>query len=223
MTQTVRARTAALLLVLGPLAFTLGDLLRRLVVPSGTPSAVDITRGVDQHSGTWLTAGLLAIAAAICLVPGVLALIPVAPARGSRTTTIGAIMVFVGAMASVGHAVAFYSPYALFAKANTRNTELAGLDKASESYPLLVVLIVLFVLGMMLGTIVLFVGLRRAGHVPIWSVVAAVVFVACGSTSGIVPGIVGIAAAMAAFVPVARSLSHSRTNPLAVARPVHAR
>lgn len=131
-------------------------------------------------------------------------------------------MAFVGAMASVGHAAAFYSPYALFAKAHTPTTELTALDKASESYPLLVALIVLFIVGMMLGTIVLFVGLRRARRVPIWAVVAAVVFVACGSTGGVVPGVLGIVAALAAFVPAARSIGEQSVTPVPAARPVQA-
>jgi hypothetical protein len=194
------------LLVLGALAFTLGDLLRRLVEPAGTPDAVAVTQAVDQHSGAWLTAGLLSVAAAMCLVPGVLALIPRAVSRGSRITTAGVGMVFIGAMASVGHAVAFYSPYALYAKAGTAAPELTAIDDASEAYPLLVVLIVLFIVGMMLGSIVLFLGLRRARRVPIWSVVAVVVFVGCGSTGGIIPGVVGVVAGLAAFVPAARSL-----------------
>jgi hypothetical protein len=59
---------------------------------------------------------------------------------------------------------------------------------------------------MMLGSIVLFVGLRRARRVPVWSVVAAVVFVAAGSTNGVAAGVLGIVAALAAFVPAARTL-----------------
>ncbi len=199
-------RVAAAGLVLGALLFTVGDLLRRYVVPSGTPSPVDITAAVDRHGSAWLVAGLLSVAASFCLVLGVVGLITTARGRGSRLTIVGGAMVGVGAMASVGHAVAFYAPYALYARAGTSAGELTALDRASEAYPMLVVLIVLFIVGLMLGTIVLFIGLRRARRVPIWSVVAAVVFVASGSTGGVGAGILGVVAALAAFVPAARSL-----------------
>lgn len=207
MTNLSRTRIAAAGLVLGPLLFTLGDLLRRMIEPSGSPSATAITHTVGQHGGAWLAAGLLSVAAAFCFVPGVLGLIPGTRGRGHRVTTAGAVMVGVGAMASIGHAVAFYAPYALYDRAHTTGPQLEAIDRASESYPLLVALIVLFIAGMMLGSIVLLVGLRRARRVPIWSVVAAVVFVVAGTTNGVGAGVLGIVAALAAFVPAARSLT----------------
>jgi len=198
-------RLAAALLVIGPTAFTLADLLRRLVVPSGSPKAPAITHAVDGHDGVWLVVALLAVVAALCLAPGVLALLP-SGGRGARVTAVGTVMVVVGALASMGHAVAFYSPYALFARAGTPDAELTALDHASESYPMLVVLIALFLVGMMLGTVVLFVGLRRARRVPIWSLIAAVVFVACGGSGGVPAGVLGVVAALVAFVPAARAV-----------------
>lgn len=226
MTNSIHARIAAACLVLGPLLFTLGDLLRRLVEPSGAPSATAITDAVGRHGGAWLTAGLFSVAAALCLVPAMAITIAEVRGRGSRTTTVGALLVGTGAMASVGHAVAFYSPYALFGKADTDGSAVRALDQASESYPLLIVLIVLFIIGMMLGPLVLLVGLRRARRVPIWSVAAGVVFVACGSTTGVGAGLLGVAAAVVAFVPAARSLTarasgapRDTTTQAAVARP----
>jgi hypothetical protein len=121
-------------------------------------------------------------------------------------TAVGAALVAVGAIASVGHAVGFYAPYALYDDADSPPSTIEALDSASESYPLLVVLIVAFIVGMMLGSIVLLIGLRRARRVPIWSVVAAVVFVGCGSAGGVAAGALGIVAGLAAFVPAARSL-----------------
>lgn len=199
-------RSAAAGLVLGPLLFTLADLLRRAVVPSGTPTPSQITSAVAGHGGSWLAAGLLSVASAICFVPGVTGLLLAARGRGARITVVGAVMLGLGALASLGHTVAFYAPYALYAKAGTPGPQLQALDTASESYPLLTVLILLFIVGMMLGPIVLLVGLLRARQVPVWSLVAVVVFVASGSTGGILAGGIGLVAAMAAFVPAARSL-----------------
>lgn len=213
MTNSTHTRIAAAGLVLGPLMFTLGDLLRRLVEPSGTPSAMAVTRAVGQHSGAWLAAGLLSVGAAFFIVPGMVGLIAAARGRGARTTTVGAVLVGVGSVASVGHAVAFYSPYALWGKAHSSGPELQALDRAAETYPMLIALIVLFIVGMMLGTVVLFVGLRRARRVPSWPVVAAVVFVASGSASGVGPGVLGVVAALVAFIPAVRSLTATNSDP----------
>lgn len=51
MTTSMHTRLAAVGLASGPLLFTLGDLLRRLVEPSGTPSAGAITAAVHEHGG----------------------------------------------------------------------------------------------------------------------------------------------------------------------------
>lgn len=207
MTNSTHTRIAAAGLVVGPLLFTLGDLLRRLVEPSGTPSATAVTAAVGSHSGIWLVAGLLSVTAAFCLLPGVGGLLASTSGRGARTTTVGALMVGAGGLAMVGHTVAFYAPYALYAKAHTSASEVTALDRASESYPLLIALIVVFVVGMALGPVVLLIGLRRARRVPVWAVVASVVFAASGSTGGVAVGVLGIAAALATFLPAARSLT----------------
>ncbi len=209
MTQHTFQKISALCLATGPILFTLGDLVRRLVEPSGTPSAAAITSAVTDHSGAWLLAGFASLLAGPLIVVGVAGLVPQAEGRGGRTSVVGAVLVVIGAFASIGHAVAFYAPYALYGRAGTDAAALKALDDASEGYPLLVALIVLFIVGMMLGSIVLLVGLRRARRVPIWSVVAAVVFVVAGSSNGLVTGVIGVIAAAAAFVPAARSLRHS--------------
>lgn len=210
-------RLAAGCLVAGAALFTVGDLLRRLVEPGGTPSATDVTAAVAQHGGAWLAAGLLSLVAAFALLPGLTALVASARGRGARATTVGGLMVAAGALASVGHAVAFYSPYALFGRAGASAADITAIDNASEAYPMLVVLIVLFMVGMVVGPVVLFVGLRRARRVPVWAVVAAVVFVASGSTSSVVAGVVGVVAALVAFVPAARSLLVAPPTPEAPA------
>ena len=206
MTPHTFHRIAAVGLLAGSLLFTLGDLLRRLVEPSGNPSVAELSRAVGDHSTTWLTAGLLSLLAAPLLVAGVAGLVVDARGRGGRTTRIGATMVVVGGFASIGHAVAFYAPYALYDRARTPVPAMRALDDASGSYPLLVALIAVFVVGLMLGSIVLFAGLRRARRVPVWTVVAAVVFVAAGSSGGVAAGVVGVLAAALAFGPAARSL-----------------
>jgi hypothetical protein len=206
MTRHTFLRLSALGLLTGPLLFTLGDLVRRLVEPSGTLATADITRAVAEHQAAWQFAAILALLSGPLLVLGVAGLAIDARGRGGRTTWIGVWMVAIGAFASIGHAVAFYAPYALYGRAGVSSSVMQALDDASERYTPLVALIVLFIAGMMLGSIVLIVGLRRARKVPVWSAVAAVVFVAAGSSGGVLAGLVGVVAALAAFGPAARSL-----------------
>ena len=213
MKTSLKSRVSSFLLVFGALSFSGADLLRRLVVPAGNPDTAAITHAVAQHQGLWLVASLLAVVAGGCLAVGALALIPHQRARGSRATTLGAIMLAIGAMASIGHAVAFYSPYALFALVDASAGQITALDRASESSPLLLLLILAFMVGLMPGSIILFTGLRRARRIPLWALVAVVVFVVCGSANGVLPGVLGLLAAVAAFIPAATDLYRVSPEP----------
>ena len=206
MTNSLQLRIAAVGLVVGALCFTLGDTLRRVVDSSTSGTAVDLAASVHDRPGTWLAAGLLSAVAPLFLLPGVHALVATTRGRGSRVVGVGGALTSLGLVASVGHAVAFYSPPALYGRAGTSPAAIKALDKASEAYPLLVVLIVAFIAGMTLGVLVLLVGLRRAGRIPVWSVVAGLVFAVAGSSGGVAMGLLGVVAALAAFVPAARSL-----------------
>jgi hypothetical protein len=207
MTNSLQLRIAAFGLVAGALCFTLGDTLRRVVDSSTSGSAVDLAASVHDRPGTWLAAGVLSALAPLFFLPGVHALVATTRGRGSRVVGIGGALVSIGLVASVGHAVAFYAPPALYGRADTSASAIKALDKASEGYPLLVALIVAFIVGMTIGVLVLLVGLRRAGRVPVWSVVAGLVFAVAGSSGGVTMGLVGALAGLAAFVPAARALT----------------
>lgn len=206
-TRTGKVRAAAISLVLGPLLLTVGDTLRRMVEPSGSNlSGADIANAAGHHGAMWLAAGLLEIAAAVFLVVGVAGLSATAGGRGSRVTTVGAVMVGVGAIASVGHAMGYFFYYAALSAAHFATPQIEALDRAGDTYPMLVAVLVLFIVGLEVGTLVLFAGLRRAGRVPVWAVLAALAFVVLAETGGVATGILGIVAALVAFVPAARSL-----------------
>lgn len=139
-------------------------------------------------------------------LPGVIAATLAVRGRGSRLVSIGGALVGMGLIASVGHAVAFYSPVAFHAKAGIDASTITALDNAAEAYPLLIALIIAFIVGMTIGVIMWLIGLRRAGRIPVWAVVAGVLFAVADSSGSVALGLVGVLAALAAFVPVAQSL-----------------
>lgn len=206
MTNSTQLRIAAAGLVIGPLLFTIGDLIRRIVEPSGTFSDKELADAVADRPGLWAAAALLSILAAIVSLPGVAALFATARGRGVGLTSSGAAMLGIGLVASVGHAVGYYGPFARYADSGASAATITSIEGA-DGDPTMVLCIALFMVGLMLGSIVLLIGLRRARRVPVWAVVAAVVFVASGSTGGVGPGVAGIVAALAAFGPAARALT----------------
>lgn len=209
-------------LLLGPVLFSLADIFRRLVEPADATSGMSVVHAVGQHQTLWLAAALLSLLASLCILPGVAGVVAVARGRGRRTTLTGAILLGIGAVACVGHAVAFYASYAIYSLAATPPAAVQAQDDASERYPLLIALVVLFMVGMMLGTLTMLVGLWRAHRVPFWAVIAALAFVVCGSTGGAGAGLVGLVATMAAFTPAALSIRGTWPSMRRAARPTPA-
>ncbi|KQX67046.1 hypothetical protein [Angustibacter sp. Root456] len=193
----VPSRFAGAGLLAGVLAFSAGDLLRRVVEPTDASSAAAITASVDAQTGLWLAAGLLELASAALLLVGALSARRLASARGARLTAIGGGLLVAGAVASVGHTIGYFGTYAGYADSGLDASTLNGLSQANDV--LGGVAIAVFMLGMLLGPVLLTIGLRRAGVVPIWVPVAAVVFVVAGAVSGVAAGVVGLLAGLASL------------------------
>lgn len=188
------ARSAAL--PLGVLAFSGGDVLRRLVEPS-TPSTASTTAAVAHDHGLWLAAGALELVSALLLVAGAVAVLGLARGRGRTLTRVGATLLAIGAIASTGHTIGYYGTFAAYAESGLDPASLERLAGTTDALGGLA--IAQFMTGMLLGPIVLTVGLRRACVVPIWVPVLAVVFVVAGAVSGVPAGLVGLVAGLAAF------------------------
>jgi hypothetical protein len=192
-------------LVLGAVAFAVGDLLRRAVEPAKADTTA-LTTAVGDHAGAWVAAGLLATAAALLLLPGVLAAGRTARGRGLVLTSIGSIVTAAGLLGSLLHTAGYYGMYGVYAKSDADAVAVQAIDKASESYPVFGVGIALFMVGMLLGPILLTIGLRRAARVPVWVPLCAVVFAVSSGVGGVPAGIVGLVAAVLTFAGVGTSL-----------------
>jgi hypothetical protein len=183
-------------LVLGALAFSGGDVLRRLVEPTA-PTVASTTAAVAQQPGLWFAAGALELLSALLLVVGAVAVVSLARSRGRVLTGIGATLLRIVAVVSTGHTIGYYGTYAAYADSGLDADSLARLNGTTDA--LGGIAIGLFMLGMLLGPVLLTVGLRRAGAVPIWVPVLAVVFVVAGGVSGVAAGLVGLLAGLASL------------------------
>jgi hypothetical protein len=200
---SVRAtrRLSAVGLVVGAAAFGAADVLRR-VVAGGVTDPAALAATVGRHTGAWSAAALLAVLGSMLLLPGLVSAMGLVHRRGVVLTVVGTGLTGLGAVAGVGHAVAFYADAGVKAAGGAPAAVVRALDAASERYPVLVLLIVAFAVGMTAGPLVLTIGLRRARLVPVWVPVAAVVFALCGSVGGVPAGVLGLVAALAVFAPI---------------------
>ena len=201
----LRLRFVAAGLVLGAITFGVGYLVRRMVQPAKTDTA-SMTAAVHDHAGAWTLAGLLAMASAFLLLAGVSAAGRSVPERGATLTVLGAGLTVVGLLGSLVHAAGFYGFYGVYAKSGADADAVHAIDSASGSYPLFGVGIGLFMAGLLLGPILLTIGLRRAGVVPVWVPIAAVVFAVSGAVNGTAAGVVGLIAAVLTFGAIGVSL-----------------
>ncbi|NYD40877.1 hypothetical protein [Nocardioides panaciterrulae] len=199
------APAPALALLVGALCFATGDLLRRTVDGSAA-TPVELMRAVDAHEGFWLVAGGLSVLAPVLMLPGLAWLVATTRGRGERATRLGAALLALGQLAAVGHAAAFYGLPTIGTHAGLSASSYDALDRASEHSPLLIGLIVLFILGNVVGTLVLFAGLRRARRVPVWSLVACVVLLATANAGGVAAGVLGLLVTVAMYAPLCWSV-----------------
>lgn len=224
-TSTTHSRLplAALALTAGAAVFAGADLGRRIVLPDDQVTGIpDMVHRVQAHAGLWLALGLAVTLGSMAMMPGILAVLRRASRplgadqptrRGHRVIAIGGVLVFGGLIASVAHALAFYGMAAIDGTSGAPMAAVTAMENASNSYPLFVLVIVLFIVGLTLGPIVLTWGLRRAGLVPIWVPVAALVFAVTGTLSGLAAGIAGVLAAVVTFGMIARTLMGARSAP----------
>ena len=178
--------------------------MRKLIVPSNEAvTAADLVGQVRLHPWAWLLAGLAMLIGSAVMLPGVAALWRTVAGRGRALTQAGALLLGVGLVASVGHALAFYGMAGIGADTDVPAATFQSIDDESNRYPLFLLVIVLFVVGTVVGTVLLAVGLRRARLVPVWVPVAAIVFALTGTLGGVASGVVGVLAAVATFGPMA--------------------
>lgn len=202
-----QSRFPAVALVIGICAFAIGELLRQLVYSGSADSPVALTQAVSAHAGLWTTAGFTSLLVPVLMLPGLFRIIAEARGRGARVTRIGGWLVVIGLIASVGHLATYFIPPVQYADAGTSATTITALYNASGQVPMFMAFIVCVMLGMVVGTVVLLVGLRRARRVPIWAVVTAVVFAVSEFSGGTPSAAIALLAAVATFIAVARSLT----------------
>ncbi len=205
MTYPIQRQIGIAGLVLGPLTFAVADLLRRFVEPSSSVTDGKLVAAIHDRPGLWLTAGLLSAASAFLFLPGIVAIVARARGRGAALTQIGGYLFAGGVLASIGHMSEYFGVFGTYEKAGINDRTIKQLGAAS--YLPGNVFIAVFLVGMFLGLLLMMIGLRRSGAIPIWAVVAALVAIVVGSSGGVSIGVIGVIAWLTAFIPVARAIA----------------
>ncbi|MFL6061077.1 MAG: hypothetical protein ACJ72E_07595 [Marmoricola sp.] len=154
---------AAVILPVGPAAVA----VLRFVLPYTTlDSSTDIARGVAAHQGRENLVVWLGFVAALTLVPAVV-LVARVTARSAPRLTAAAVLLLVPAYLSLAFLVSSDAS-ALYAAKHGLSTAVAA-DMYNGTHPVVMIAGLLFVVGHVLGTVLLGVALLRSGAIPAWA------------------------------------------------------
>lgn len=214
----ITRKVAGASMLLGAASLVAGNLLMLANQPADdTFSATfDVVSG---RPGMWLAASVLALAGPIVWLPGVLACPSAAPGRGRSLSVAGSLLLFTGLTAGVGHFALFFGVLGAAAGGGLSAGSTQALVMAEDGYRLGTILLVVFLAGLVLGTLLLAFGLRVARAVPVWVPVAAAVFAVTNFLGGTAATLIGAAAIAAVFVPAALAIMAPARR---VSRPVAA-
>jgi len=153
---------------------------------------------IAAHKGSYLTGGIIWLAASLVLVFAAFGLIKMF--RGPRGVTLGqvaGVLLALGSMVGVGWYALGVVEYEMVNHKGLDTAALANfLDKADEPGAL-APLIIMFLAGIVLGLILLGVASIRTRVVPIWAGVLLIIagpltFFSDGKVSGIIAGVVTV-------------------------------
>ena len=201
LTRTVAATS----ILVGTATLVAGNLLALASQPAGDGFAVMLAQ-VTGHPSMWLLATALALAGPLLWIPGILAIPVAAPARGRTLTVLGSLLLATGLAVGVGHFALFFGVLGSGAAGGLPAGTVEQLVAAEDGYVLGNLLLWVFLAGLVLGTLLLSLGLRVAKAVPVWVPVAAAAFIVTNFMGGPAATMVGAAALLATFVPMAMAL-----------------
>lgn len=159
----------ALLLPVGPAAIAV---LRYLIPYETTDSNTEIAREIAAHQSAANAAVWLGFIGMLTLVPAVLAVAKVARRESPRLTAIAVTLLVPGYLV-LGWLVASDAA-ALFAVRHGLSTDVAA-EAYSDLHPGMLVAGVIFVIGHVIGTVLLGCALLRGTAIPRWAAVAVIV------------------------------------------------
>lgn len=204
LTRTIAAGS----ILLGAATLVAGNLLALANQPAGS-SFADMLDMVAGRPSMWLLAATLAIAGPLLWIPGILATPAAAPARGRTLTALGSLLLAAGLAVGVGHFALFFGLLGAGAGSGLPANAVEHMVTAEDGYMLGTIMLWVFLAGLILGTLLLSLGLRVARAVPVWVPVAALIFAITNFMGGPVATVVGAAAVLATFGPMAWAVLQS--------------
>jgi hypothetical protein len=163
------------------------DTLEQVVSPLTSSTTYADTIAISQHQTRFVVSVLIGVAATLLFLPGLLGLMARTVGRAPIASRIAAVLVCLGFPSfmgiRLGQAIELQG-----IRDNLPNRTTAHLVDHLNSNPIGVTIVVCFLLGTVLGVLVLGVAMWRAGLPRVAAVLVAAFGVVDMSTEGVVPG-----------------------------------
>jgi hypothetical protein len=145
-----------------------------IISPDLGDDAAEELATIADDEGLYVVGGILFLIAPFVFIPGMVGTIHLMRRRGVSLGQVGAALILIGALATVG----FYGwgivEYVAATEDGLDRAQMADLFDAAEDNALIVPLVVGFLGGLVIGSILLAIALWRSSVVPIWSPIALV-------------------------------------------------
>ena len=165
-----RRTLAGLCMILAPLTVGASDLIR-LSVEKGDLGTRDQLTVIAASPSMWQAAMILNMLGVILSVPAVLGLLHLLHDRGAVWGHVGGGLYLVGVLGLAAHNAGYYGTLAAASAPGVDQDQAVRFVQAGETIPGNAVWLLMFLAGLLLGTILLGVGLLRARVVPRWTAV----------------------------------------------------
>jgi hypothetical protein len=178
-----------------------------LISPDTSDDAAKALAEIADNEVGYVIGGLLFLIAPLAFVPGMLGIMRLMRRHGVTIGQAGAALIMIGALITVSFYGFGVIEYVAATDSGLDRVEMARLVDAAEDTALNLPFLVAFVLGLVLGSVLLAIGLWRSGVVPRWSPVALVVStVVSFFAESAVLGAVSFVLLLAALVPIAQKI-----------------
>jgi hypothetical protein len=163
-----RRTLAGLCLIAAPLALGAAELIR-ISVEGDAQATRDQFDQVAASPGAWQVATVLNMLGVVLFVPAVLGLLHLLHHRGAVLGHIGGGLLLIGFLGLAAHNAGYYGMLGVASAPGIDREQMVRFWQAAGGVPGNIVSLLMFLIGYLLGMVVLGVGLFRARVVPRWT------------------------------------------------------
>ncbi len=175
---------AGLSLIAAPLLLGVGEVLRLSIEQGAFTGEEEHLANVAGSAGLWQAMTMLNMVAVILFVPVVLGLVHLIRPGAPVLAHLGSALAMVGLLGAAGHNVFAFVLGGAMARLEDARPQMVELVGPLEESPSFLLVLLMFLVGFVLGFLLLAVGLYRSRAVHRWAAVAVAVAMLVGSNAG---------------------------------------